>query len=353
MNLEINRLKILVADPESFWKVAVTTATDLLQIFSFPEFFSSSASSLASLLQADGAALIVYDGPEYLRYRLFYGLEFINQKAISTFTFSSTKGTVGRVLNTGVYLFTEDYQNSMDSMPEFVASGLKSNLVFPLPGPQGYIGAVAISWLKHKAAKPDESTLAVVKMFAALLGSLLYREKLEIELGNLARHDPLTGLANRRELMIRLEEAQKRAARHQTLLVVVVLDLDGFKRFNDVFGHAEGDKILIRTAKKLREIGRATDMIARMGGDEFVVILEDVKSLVSVEKILGRIVSSLAAKLEKDGEFVEISTSVGAAVYPLDFVNSESLLIHADKAMYSAKRAGGNRFVVVSSEQNR
>ena len=352
MNSEVNRLKNVFADSEEFWKAAVTTATDLLKIYSFSDFFNSSASSLASLLRADGAALIVYDGSEYLRYRLFYGLELLNQKAISSFTFPVTKGTVGRVLKTGAYLFTEDYQFSIDSIPEFVTSGLKSNLVFPLPGPHGYVGAVAICWLKNKVKKPDESTLVVVKMFAALLGSLLYREKLEIELENLARHDPLTGLKNRREQMIRLDEAQKRAIRHQTLLAVVVLDLDGFKRLNDVFGHAEGDKILIQTAKILMETGRATDMIARVGGDEFVIILEDVNSLVSVENILATIVSSLRTKLEKDGELVDISASVGAAVYPLDFVDSESLLIHADKAMYSAKRAGGNRFLIVTSDND-
>lgn len=328
------------------WEAAVATTTELLQIFSFPEFFHSTASSLAKLLDADGAALITYDGPDHLKYKLFYGLESVNQEAVSKFRFPATKGTVGRALATGQHLFTPDYANSADSMPEFVAAGLTANLVFPLPGPAGFVGAIAISWINRAPPELAPEALAIVEMFAALTGSSLYREELEMRLEGLSLQDPLTGLPNRRMLMVRLADAQKRAYRHQTLLVLAVLDLDGFKGLNDEFGHSEGDRMLVHVANCIQEAVRTTDLVGRLGGDEFVVILEDIKSLREAEMILSRIVKALHVRVEKDGAVAEVFTSIGATVYPLDFVDPDTLLHHADEAMYLAKRAGGNRFVI-------
>lgn len=335
-----------VDDQSSLWRAAVKTTTELLRIFSFSEFFQSSASGLARLLNADGAALIVHDGPGYLRYKLFYGLDSVNQEAITKFKFPADQGTTGRALASGGFLFTEDYPNSPDSMPEFIAAGLKANLVFPLPGPHGFVGAVAISWIRQQPGMLDPQVLSIVEMFAALIGASLYREELERQLQTLSLHDPLTGLPNRRMLMVRLMEAQKRSVRHQTLLVLAVLDLDGFKRLNDVFGHAEGDKVLIKAGNNIQESVRTTDMVARIGGDEFVIILEDLHSPREAELILERIVHSLHFTFEKDGASATIFTSIGATIYPFDFADPETLLVHADDAMYLAKRAGGNRYVM-------
>ena len=90
-------------------------------------------------------------------------------------------------------------------------------------------------------------------------------------------------------------------------------------------------------------------MAARLGGDEFVIILEGIKSLREAEVILGRMVQSLQIKVENNAVCVNIFTSIGATIYPLDFSDTDSLLIHADEAMYQAKRAGGNRFVIAAS----
>ncbi len=349
MNISISHIPVDYRD-NAFWKAAVTATTELLKIFSFSDFFHSSASSIARLLRADGAALIVYDGTDRLRYRLFYGMEVVKHEAVANFSFPANEGTVGRVLSTGKYLFTQDYPNSPDAMADFVAAGLKANLVFPVPGPEGFAGAIAVSWITHWPEEPEPAALVIVEMFAALIGSSLHREALEKELKSLSLQDPLTGLANRRMLMVRLADAQKRSYRHQTLLVLAVLDLDGFKRLNDLFGHAEGDKFLVEVAAKLHEAVRTTDMIARIGGDEFVIILEDVHSIREAKAILGRIVESLRVSLEKCGVCAEISASIGAAVYPFDFVDPDSLLVHADEAMYAAKRAGGNRFLLRTNQ---
>jgi diguanylate cyclase (GGDEF)-like protein len=345
--LDIQLSGLSADEAGGLWKAAVATTTDLLKIFAFSDFFNEAAESLANLLDADGAALIVYDGPEHLKYRLFYGMEFVNQEAVVKFKFPIHQGTVGRVLATGQYLFTEDYPNSADAMPEFVAAGLKSNMVVPLPGPNGLVGALAISWINRSGAWLNASALAIVEMFAALIGASLHRENLEDQLKSLSLQDPLTGLPNRRMLMVQLAEAQKRACRHQTLLVVAVLDLDGFKRLNDVFGHAEGDKALIWAAGKIQGSIRSVDMAVRLGGDEFVIILESVASLREAQMILNRVLHSLHLQVDKDGMIVNLHSSIGATVYPIDFVDPESLLRHADEAMYAAKRAGGDKVMIM------
>jgi diguanylate cyclase (GGDEF)-like protein len=330
----------------ALWTAAVGKATELLQIFSFSKFFHEAASSIAALMDADGAALIVYETPELLRYKLFFGLEVVNQESISRFCFSVHSGTVGRVLASGQPLFTPDYPNCADAMPEFVNAGMKANLVFPLSGPNGFVGAIAISWLHHPPPALEPTKLAIVELFAALIGSAVYREALEHKLETQALHDPLTGLPNRRMLMIRLEEAQKRSRRNETVMVVAVIDLDGFKAVNDHSGHLAGDEILVSAAGRIRDHVRDTDFVARTGGDEFVVLLENVGSCEEAESILERI--GRAVLLETGGpEPLRISASIGATICSTDRLEVEVLLRRADEAMYSSKKTGGNRVVLV------
>ncbi len=327
-------------------EATVKTMTDLLKIFSFSTFFDTVAASLARLLDADGAALIIYDGPDRLRYKLFYGLETINQESIVKFSFSARHGTAGHVLTTGQHLFTQDYPRSGNAMPEFIAAGLRSNLVLPLPGPNGFIGAVTIAWIHREASALTRTNLAIAEMFAALVGSAVYREELQRKLEGLSLTDPLTRLPNRRMLMIRLTEAQKRACRNQTLMVLAVADLDGFKAINDQLGHATGDQKLVAAAAAIRTAIRDIDMLARFGGDEFVVVLEDLKSPNEIGAILDRIVKAVEDQVNDDPGHQRVTVSLGATIYPIDFTEPEVLLKHADEAMYIAKRSGGNRVYV-------
>ena len=333
--------------PDGLWQAAVAATTDLLQIFSFAEFFNSAAARIANLLDADGAALIVYDGTDQLRYRLFYGLDRINQDSILKFSFSATQGTVGHVMSTGQPLFTEDYPTSLNAMPEFVGIGLRSNLVLPLPGPSGFVGAIAIAWIHRQSSPPEASNLAIARMFAALLGSGIYREELQKRLEDHSLTDPLTGLPNRRMLMMRLIEAQRRACRNQNLMVLAVLDLDGFKTVNDQLGHAVGDQKLLSVAAAIRNTIRDIDMIARAGGDEFVLILEGLKSLREVRTILYRIVRAVDHDANEVDARYKVTASLGATIYPIDFTEPEMLLKHADEAMYQSKRDGGNQFYIM------
>lgn len=334
-------------DDKRYWEMAVQATTNLLKIFSFEEFFAAAARSLTSLLGADGVALIVYDGPNRLRYKLFHGLEQLNQTPIVKFSFSANQGTVGRVLASGQALFTPDYPNSSDAMPDFVKAGLRANLVVPLPGPAGFTGAIAVSWLHREPAPPSSTSLAIAEMFAALTGSAVYREALERQFENLSLTDPLTGLPNRRMLMFRLADAQKRACRSQCLMTLAVIDLDGFKTINDELGHAAGDQRLLLVANAIQGAIRDIDMVARLGGDEFVVILEELHSVQEVLSILNRIIAAIADGCNSDDEQYIITASLGATVYPFDFSEPEILLRHADEAMYRSKRRGGNQITLL------
>ncbi len=330
------------------WQAAVVSTTCLLKIFSFCAFFDAAATKLADLLDADGAALIVYDGPERLRYKLFFGMEQINQASITKFSFSARHGTVGHVLKSGQYLFTRDYPNSENAMPEFIDAGLRSNLVLPLPGPSGFIGAIAIAWIDREAVSLNDTSFSIAQMFAALIGSAVYREELQNQLEGLSLTDSLTGLPNRRMLMLRLLEAQRRAFRNQTLMVVAVIDLDGFKIINDLLGHAAGDQKLLSSASAIRTAIRDIDMVARFGGDEFVVVVEDLKSLQQVDEILNRIVKAVDEKVNDEHFCYKVTASLGATVYPIDFEDPQTLLKHADEAMYFAKRNGGNKVQIAT-----
>ncbi|MBU6419836.1 MAG: sensor domain-containing diguanylate cyclase [Proteobacteria bacterium] len=329
------------------WEMAMRATTSLLKIFSFPEFFAAAAERLARLLGADGVALIVYDEPGQLRYKLFHGLEQLNQTPIVKFSFPASQGTVGRALASGQALFTPDYPNSADAMPDFVEAGLRANLVVPLPGPTGSSGAIAIAWLHRHPAPPNATSLAIAEMFAALTGSAVYREALEAQLETLSLTDPLTGLPNRRTFMLRLVNAQKRACRNQSLMALAVIDLDGFKTINDELGHAAGDQRLLLAASAIQSIVRDIDMVARFGGDEFVVILEDLRSSQEILSILNRIVGAVLEGCNSSNERHKITASLGATIYPLDFSEPEILLRHADEAMYFSKRNGGNQVTLL------
>jgi len=332
------------------WKSAVVSATGLIGIFSFADFFNAVVSHLATLMDSGGAALIVFDGPAHLRYRLFSGIEQINQQSIAAFRFRADSGTVGRALATGAPLYTEDYPTSPDAMPEFVEAGVKANLVIPLSGQNGFVGAMVISWLKPPPKKLESSALMIVGMFAALVSAALYREALEDQLKAQSLHDPLTGLPNRRLLMRRLHEAHERARRHGGMVAVGVVDLDGFKQVNDQFGHSAGDQVLVAVAASFRANMRANDMIARLGGDEFVVILEDIKTVQEAETLFERIIvmvkDAAMAALRED----RIGASVGVAIDKLVSGDPEALLKAADEAMYLSKRRGGNCVVMAGSE---
>lgn len=158
-----------------------------------------------------------------------------------------------------------------------------------------------------------------------------------------AHHDLLTGLPNRRLFLDRLEQEVRHARRSSLPLAVLFMDLDGFKDVNDSFGHEAGDRLLSDVAARLNDCVREVDTVARMGGDEFTVILTGAKQRKDVELVAQTIIDALALPFQSAQESVRISVSIGIAFYPQDAATPVALLEAADRAMYKAKDAGANR----------
>lgn len=157
-----------------------------------------------------------------------------------------------------------------------------------------------------------------------------------------ANFDLLTQLPNRRLFNDRLVHGIKAAQRATQSLSLLFIDLDDFKDINDNHGHAVGDALLVKVAARLKQCVRETDTVARMGGDEFTVILSQIKDAAYIASIAENIMQQLAQTFVHDGEQLSISASIGIAIYPKDSTDAEQLLKHADSAMYAAKRAGRN-----------
>ncbi|NVI82207.1 EAL domain-containing protein [Janthinobacterium sp. BJB401] len=159
-----------------------------------------------------------------------------------------------------------------------------------------------------------------------------------------ANFDPLTGLPNRHMFLDRLQHEARHAKREGACLALLFIDLDHFKQVNDRLGHEKGDMLLRQAALRISAHVRATDTVARLGGDEFTVILAGVGQLGGIERVLQELTTALALPFALDGDTAQVSASVGVALYPADAEAPDTLLRHADQAMYAAKSAGRNGY---------
>ncbi len=173
------------------------------------------------------------------------------------------------------------------------------------------------------------------------------------ELDRLAHHDHLTGLPNRLYLAAHLPDAIAQAKRRNTALAVLFLDLDRFKHINDSRGHETGDKLLKTVAQRIRSTMRNEDLVVRMGGDEFVVVMRDIKSTDQVKDAATRINTALTAPMVVDGRTLVTTVSIGVALYPHDGSDMGELLRHSDTAMYQAKDRGRNNFQLFSQSMDK
>lgn len=172
-------------------------------------------------------------------------------------------------------------------------------------------------------------------------------------LQQLAHFDALTGLPNRVQLARRLEQAMAQARACGWQLGVAYLDLDGFKPVNDRLGHSAGDRLLVIVAGRLTRALRPLDCVARLGGDEFVLLMPELQSRADAEQLLHRLMENLAAPYTLGTERVTVTASVGYTLYPEDASDADTLLRHADHAMYGAKQGGRNRVQPFDAAQER
>jgi diguanylate cyclase (GGDEF)-like protein/PAS domain S-box-containing protein len=201
-----------------------------------------------------------------------------------------------------------------------------------------------VRWVRNlgKIMAFDSSGLPL-RMLGVSMDVTQQREQQE-QLQRLAHFDALTALPNRVQLAQRLQEDMQMARRAGRQLGVAYLDLDGFKPVNDRLGHTAGDQLLVRVAARLQAVLRPLDCVARLGGDEFVLLLPGLTSHEACEKALHKIMNAICAPYLLDAERVSITTSIGYTLFPEDDADADTLVRHADQAMYQAKQAGRNRF---------
>ncbi|GHC93647.1 putative signaling protein [Pseudorhodoferax aquiterrae] len=171
------------------------------------------------------------------------------------------------------------------------------------------------------------------------------------ELQQIAFRDALTGLPNRLLFDERVASAVERSRRDHASLALLFIDLDGFKPVNDSFGHRIGDAVLQEVGRRLAATVRACDTVARVGGDEFVLLLEGASDSAAIAQAAQRLIDTVSAPMEHGGHEVRLSCSIGVALYPSDGPHAE-LMAHADAAMYAAKRAGGSSYAFFEAHMN-
>ncbi|HEY6824511.1 MAG TPA: diguanylate cyclase, partial [Steroidobacteraceae bacterium] len=198
------------------------------------------------------------------------------------------------------------------------------------------------------------------QLLAVAVHDVTIRRKVETQLlakhqqlDHLAHHDHLTGLPNRLYLAAHLPDAIEEAKKNGSVLAVLFLDLDRFKHVNDSRGHETGDKLLKTVAQRVRSTMRAEDLVVRMGGDEFVVVMRGVKDTEQVNEAATRINRALGAPMVVDGRTLVTTVSIGVALYPSDGADMGELLRHSDTAMYQAKDRGRNNFQLFSQSMDK
>jgi diguanylate cyclase (GGDEF)-like protein len=198
-----------------------------------------------------------------------------------------------------------------------------------------------------------KNTSGEISHYIAVFSDISERKAVEERVAYMAQHDFLTGLPNRLLLQDRLTQAIAHAKRKQGKLAVIFLDLDHFKNINDSLGHPVGDKLLQEVADRIKGAVRASDTVSRPGGDEFIIMLQDPGTADTIAMAAVKLLAAIAGSYLIDGSEIQVTTSIGISVFPDDGRDSDSLIKHADNAMYQAKGSGRNNYQFFTSEMNR
>ncbi len=211
-------------------------------------------------------------------------------------------------------------------------------------------GESYVEWLSISTMKDNRGEIS---HHIAVVSDISERKAAEERMVYIAQHDFLTGLPNRMMLHDRLTQAIAHAEREQRKVAVMFLDLDRFKAINDTLGHLVGDKLLKIVAGRISSVARTSDTVSRLGGDEFAIMLPYVENADDIATIAVKLLTSIAGPCVIDGNEIEVTTSIGISVFPEDGDDSESLIAHADAAMYQAKGNGRNNYQFFTHEMNR
>lgn len=266
----------------------------------------------------------------------------MNQKL--TYQASSVAGVVRRVWDRAAPVWVSDVQDDPHFRRSAAArkAGLRTALGFPVLIGEEFYGVM--EFYAQDVWPPDTGLMELTRQLGSQLGQFLARKQAEDNLRFVASHDALTLLPNRTMFSDRTVQALAQAQRYNRRLAILFIDLDGFKAVNDSFGHSAGDILLKEVAGRLRTHLRVGDVIGRFGGDEFVVLVEELGEPGELGGVARKIIETVAQPVMVHGRACTVTASIGISTYPEDGRDSQTLLKNADAAMYRAKEQGKNRF---------
>ena len=234
--------------------------------------------------------------------------------------------------------------------PAALKAGLHSIFAFPIVVGEEFYGVIEL--FGREARQPDPGLVAAVQTIGSQIGQFMARKAAEQNLRFFASHDPLTGLSNRTMFNDRLHQALAQAARFERSLALLFIDLDGFKDVNDTHGHTVGDVLLAELANRLRASLREGDVIGRMGGDEFVVLIEEFTEAGQVSEVAKKLLDTVSRPFTLQGRDCHVTASLGISIYPDDGKDADTLIKNADMAMYLVKQQGKSSYRFYSPQMN-
>lgn len=259
-------------------------------------------------------------------------------------TLTKKAGVVRRVWDSAVPVWVTDVLEDPQFRRGSAAreAGLRTALGFPVVIGEKFYGVM--EFFAPEVRLADPGLMEFTKQLGSQIGQFIARKQAEQNLQFVATHDALTSLPNRTMFSDRLSQALAQAQRYNRRLALLFVDLDGFKKVNDTLGHAAGDILLKEIAARLRSCLREGDVIGRIGGDEFVVLVEEVGELEQLALVARKILEKVKQPVVVRGQGCQVTASVGISAYPQNGKDSPTLLRNADSAMYRAKEQGKNRF---------
>ncbi len=325
--------------------------------------------SVKKLMPADGFGIAVYEKEsDEIDYRLF----FENAKRLprEKMKLDPDKGFASWCIAHKKEVLINDkekeYKNYLPLRPRPVGQPTESIIYIPLEIKNEITGVLTVqSFTKHAYTDFHLNILKALGSYLAIalensimyeelkqLNTLLVQDKKDLEEANrqiayMANHDNLTGLPNRRLLYGLIEEIIAHSSRNKKEFALFYIDLDNFKPINDNYGHEVGDEVLKIVSDRLINLFRSSDTVARIGGDEFVIVIRDVEGKKAIEQVAEKTIHSLQAPIQVRGEQCSITMSLGIALYPDSGTTFRKLLKTADKAMYMAKESGKNQYLLL------
>jgi diguanylate cyclase (GGDEF)-like protein len=271
--------------------------------------------------------------------------------ASRSLTYRPSEGSLGRAWGIGGVVRIDTLAAPSHFARDAMArqAGLTAGLIVPMASTDA---TTALELFGSNPYVADSETLESLRVIALQIAQYKQRKLAEGSLRFMASHDELTGLLNRSALQHELALAIRRSNRHQRQFAVMFVDLDRFKHINDTLGHGVGDEMIKICGERLTALLRDADVVARFGGDEFVLLLENLSSPNDTVVLAEKVLACCAEPFVIEGRELHVSASVGVSVYPEHGGDAEALLKNADTAMYRAKEKGRNTYRFYAAEMN-